>query len=54
MMIATEDPFRGLLELEVTPEFVRGHGERSRLQLLFKLGGTENWLLTCWLFTFGC
>ena len=44
-----------------------GHGERSRSQLLFKLGGTENmsilavnvlavnfWLLTCWLLTFGC
>merc|ERR1719399_1871293 len=23
-MLATEDPFRGLLELEVTPEFLRG------------------------------
>ena len=29
-----------------------GHGERSRLQLLFKFAGTEKWLLTCWLSTF--
>ena len=35
----------------------RGHGERARSQLLFKLAGTENmriWLLTFWLLNFGC
>ena len=41
------------------PLRLRGHGERSRLQLLFKLGGTENMLILAvnvlavnpWLFT---
>ena len=32
----------------------RGHGERSRSELLFKLAGAEKWLLTCWLLKFGC
>ena len=32
------------------PLRLQGHGMRLRLQLLFKLGGTEKLLFTCWLF----
>ena len=43
-------------------EVTHGHGERSRLQLLFKLAGTENMQILAvnilavkfWLLIFGC
>ena len=35
-------------------QHIRGHGKRSRLQLLFKLGGTVSAALTVWLSNFGC